>query len=111
VGRLIGRSGVTIKGLQLLTGTVIEIDQRPDPSQVIVLGASAQATRFALSIIDDIVGGNFKGFALLRDVVAASRKGIDLSGSFVYAPGIGLLPRRQVSGDTNERGRNPVVLS
>jgi hypothetical protein len=97
VGRLIGRNGVTIKGLQLFTCTVIEIDQKPNPAQVIVLGATAEATSLALSIVQDIVGGNFKGFALLRDLVGASQKGLDPGSNLVYAPGIGLLPRRQVS--------------
>jgi rRNA processing protein Krr1/Pno1 len=110
VGRLIGKSGTTVKGVQLFTGVVIEIDQTLDPSQIIILGSSAESVQLAESIVQDIVNGKFKGFALLRQLVtnqAAAHSSSSPSPSstpqssfsaeqYVYAPGFGLFPQRQV---------------
>jgi rRNA processing protein Krr1/Pno1 len=115
VGRLIGKSGTTVKGVQLFTGVVIEIDQLLDPSRIIILGSSAESVRMAESIVQDIINGKFKGFALLRQLVA-SQAAADASQAtgaaaaaqpsaslathaeqYVYAPGFGLFPQRQVS--------------
>lgn len=110
VGRLIGKSGTTVKGVQLFTGVVIEIDQTLDPSQIIILGSSAESVQLAESIVQDIVNGKFKGFALLRQLVtnqAAAHSSSPPSPrstpqssfsaeQYVYAPGFGLFPQRQV---------------
>jgi polyribonucleotide nucleotidyltransferase len=115
VGRLIGKSGTTVKGVQLFTGVVIEIDQLLDPSRIIILGSSAESVRMAESIVQDIINGRFKGFALLRQLVAnqAAADASQVTGGaaaaqpssaspshaeqYVYAPGFGLFPQRQVS--------------
>jgi predicted RNA-binding protein YlqC (UPF0109 family) len=118
IGRLIGKSGHTIKGVQLFTGAVVEVDQKHDPAQVTIL-ASPQAAQVAESIVKDIIAGTFKGFALLRDLVAwrempptklgaaglassppACRQDSSEEEALVYAPGIGVMPKRQAS----ERG-------
>jgi hypothetical protein len=38
VGCIIGKQGVTVRGLQLYADVVIDIDQRRDPSQIVFSG-------------------------------------------------------------------------
>lgn len=112
VGRVIGKSGATVKGIQRFSGAVVEIDQLLDPSTIIILG-SAESVQMATSIVQDIIAGSFKGFGLLRQVVVADQTAAapaaaaaaaeksrgplsDASAQYVYAPGFGMFPQRQL---------------
>lgn len=67
VGRVIGKSGDTIKALQQYTKTSIQIDQSTDPTLVTISG-SVKSVRIAVAMISDIIDGRFKGFAMLRQI-------------------------------------------
>lgn len=96
VGRVIGKNGETIKALQNYSGAQIQIDQTTDPMKVTITGTQ-QSLNLAISMVTDIVNGNFKGFAMLRQ--HASDQGVldAISCQPVYAPGYGLIPPSQVS--------------
>jgi predicted RNA-binding protein YlqC (UPF0109 family) len=101
VGRIIGKNGTTVKGIQLFTSTLIEIDRVSEPSTVVVLGTS-EASAVALSMISDILSSNFKGFKMLRELGSAHGPSSACGespkeGPFVYCPGVGMFPQRQVS--------------
>jgi hypothetical protein len=93
VGRIIGKQGVTIRGLQLYTNVVIDIDQRRDPSQIVFSAESPDAIALAICMVSDMLSGAFKGFALLREMQGAN------SGTPrpIYLPGRGLVPLRQTT--------------
>lgn len=67
VGRVIGKSGDTIKALQQYTNTSIQINQSTNPTQVTISG-SVKSVRIAVAMISDIIDGRFKGFAMLRQI-------------------------------------------
>ena len=50
IGRVIGRSGETIKALQQYTGAMIQIDQSQDPTRVTIAG-DAHSLRVATSMV------------------------------------------------------------
>ena len=101
VGRVIGKGGETIKALQQYTGAMIQIDQSCEPTKVTVAG-SAQSLQLAVSMVRDIVAGNFKGFALLRQLTSGT--GPQVPQGFeqfsqaqpVYVEGYGFVPPSQV---------------
>lgn len=101
VGRIIGKNGETIKALQIYTGVLIQIDQTEDPMKVNLYGSSA-SLNVAISMVQDIIQGNFKGFALLRQIANSGTKNIDMKMEYptdqepVYAPGYGFVPPSQV---------------
>jgi KH domain len=100
VGRLIGKRGLTIKGVQIFTRAAIDVNQRLDPAVIAIFGPTS-STQMAASMIGDIVNGVFKGFGNLRQIALAhgSRPlscASAISEAFAYAPGIGLLPRQQL---------------
>ena len=103
VGRVIGKGGETIKALQQYTGAMIQIDQSCEPTKVTVAG-SAQSLQLAVSMVRDIVAGNFKGFALLRQLTSGT--GPQLPQGYeqfsqaqpVYVEGYGFVPPSQVRG-------------
>ena len=97
VGRVIGKGGTTVKGIQLFTGAVIEVDQRDEPARIIVIG-QADAVNVAKSMLTDILDGKFKGFALLRQLVS-SQPLPEQPADYAYAPGLGMFPRRQLHGN------------
>lgn len=108
VGRVIGKGGETIKALQQYTGAMIQIDQSVEPTKVTVAGSS-QSLQLAVSMIRDIVAGNFKGFALLRQLTSGTgfqtAQGFDqLSQAHpVYVEGYGFVPPSQVGRITELR--------
>ena len=93
--------GETIKALQQYTGAMIQIDQSCEPTKVTVAG-SAQSLQLAVSMVRDIVAGNFKGFALLRQLTSGT--GPQLPQGYeqlsqaqpVYVEGYGFVPPSQV---------------
>jgi rRNA processing protein Krr1/Pno1 len=104
VGRLIGKHGVTVKGIQLFTHTVINIEQPDDrPARIVITGSAASA-ELAGCIVDDVLAGSFKGFAILRGIVVAAgtchpapNGANSFQDLYTYVPGTGLFPRAQVS--------------
>ena len=56
VGRIIGRQGDIIKGLQAITGARIQIDQTTDPCHVSITG-SQEAVESCAVIVADIANG------------------------------------------------------
>ncbi len=56
VGRVIGRAGDVIKGLQAISGARIQIDQSIDPCRVSVTG-TAEAVESAAAMVGDIAQG------------------------------------------------------
>ncbi|KAL0029729.1 hypothetical protein WJX79_005591 [Trebouxia sp. C0005] len=98
VGRVIGKGGETIKALQQYTGAMIQIDQSCEPTKVTVAG-SAQSLQLAVSMVR--VAGNFKGFALLRQLTSGT--GPQVPQGFeqfsqaqpVYVEGYGFVPPSQ----------------
>mmetsp|Transcript_40660 Transcript_40660/g.68079 ORF Transcript_40660/g.68079 Transcript_40660/m.68079 type:complete len:445 (-) Transcript_40660:543-1877(-) len=61
VGRVIGRGGETIKGLQQHSGAKIQIDQTGNPCKVTMAGPP-QAVAEAQRMINDIINGGDGGF-------------------------------------------------
>lgn len=102
VGRVIGKSGETVKALQTYTGATIQIDQTQDPTRVSITGAPYSLS-LAVSMVTDIVRGSFKGFALLRQATRppGGRAGYPpfVEPRPVYAPGYGLIPASQLYDD------------
>jgi rRNA processing protein Krr1/Pno1 len=125
VGRVIGKSGETIKALQTYTGALIQIDQTVEPTKVTISG-TPHSLSLAVSMVTDIVKGTFKGFALLRQITNPGGGGVvpqppmlapprvpgpgaPLGNPMahprpVYAPGYGLIPPSQVSRARVARG-------
>lgn len=99
VGRVIGKGGDTIKSLQQYTGAMIQIDQSTDPTRVTIAG-SPQSLQLAVSMVNDIVKGTFKGFAMLRQIaMSTSGSGVSPFGAQphpVYIQGYGFVPPSQV---------------
>lgn len=98
VGRVIGKGGETIKSLQQYTGAMIQIDQSTDPTRVTIAG-SPQSLQLAVSMVNDIVRGTFKGFAMLRQIaLSSSQPGMPGFGQPqpVYVQGYGFVPPSQV---------------
>ncbi|PSC67054.1 Calvin cycle CP12 [Micractinium conductrix] len=98
VGRVIGKGGETIKSLQQYTGAMIQIDQSTDPTRVTIAG-SPQSLQLAVSMVNDIVRGTFKGFAMLRQIaLSTSQPGMPGFGQPqpVYVQGYGFVPPSQV---------------
>eukprot|EP00803_Ostreobium_quekettii_P004020 evm.model.scf_1666.1 EVM.evm.TU.scf_1666.1 scf_1666:6619-9159(-) len=96
VGRVIGKSGETIRALQHYTGALIQIDQTLEPTKVHLSGAP-RSLELAVSMVTDIVKGTFKGFALLRQI-ATNLPDATATYQPVYAPGYGLIPPSQIYG-------------
>jgi polyribonucleotide nucleotidyltransferase len=100
VGRIIGKHGTTVKGVQIFTGAVVDIDQNSEPLPTIRIVGRNESSNTAHNIIMDIISSEFKGFALLREMVCASRsssvRSADIASNYVYAPRLGIFPRRQV---------------
>ena len=94
VGRVIGKSGETIRALQNYTGALIQIDQTVDPMKVTISGPP-RSLELAVSMVTDIVTGTFKGFALLRQIATNPPDPMSPYQP-VYAPGYGLIPPSQV---------------
>ncbi|PSC68898.1 Calvin cycle CP12, partial [Micractinium conductrix] len=97
VGRVIGKGGETIKSLQQYTGAMIQIDQSTDPTRVTIAG-SPQSLQLAVSMVNDIVRGTFKGFAMLRQIaLSTSQPGMPGFGQPqpVYVQGYGFVPPSQ----------------
>jgi len=110
VGRVIGKSGETIKALQQYTGAMIQIDQSTDPTRVTIAG-SPQSLQLAISMVSDIIKGKFKGFAMLRQIATANELaqqhgGTGLGSHPVYVQGYGFMPPTQsvMTGYPNSRG-------
>jgi rRNA processing protein Krr1/Pno1 len=107
VGRVIGKSGETIKALQTYTGALIQIDQTVEPTKVTISG-TPHSLSLAVSMVTDIVKGTFKGFALLRQVTNAGARPMPAAPMAqprpVYAPGYGLIPPSQASGEGGSGG-------
>lgn len=97
VGRVIGKGGETIKALQQYTGAMIQIDQSTDPTRVTIAG-SPQSLQLAVSMVNDIVRGTFKGFAMLRQIAIGTQGPIAPFGQPqpVYVQGYGFVPPSQV---------------
>lgn len=102
VGCLIGKGGTTVKGIQLFTSAMVEIDQTSDPATVRITGNTLLSVHTAASIIEDIIAKTFKGFALLRELGLKRSGGLSLHArdtrllcdQLAYFPGLGLFPRR-----------------
>ncbi|KAK9862096.1 hypothetical protein WJX84_010722 [Apatococcus fuscideae] len=100
VGRVIGKGGETIKALQQYTGAVIQVDQSREPTRVTISGTT-RALTLASSMVQDIVAGQFKGFAMLRSVARSSgQPKIETSPAIghtnpVYVEGYGFVPPSQ----------------
>mmetsp|Transcript_22193 Transcript_22193/g.37954 ORF Transcript_22193/g.37954 Transcript_22193/m.37954 type:complete len:454 (-) Transcript_22193:1711-3072(-) len=119
VGRVIGKNGETIKALQTYTGALIQIDQSTEPTRVTISGTPSSLT-LAVSMVQDICQGTFKGFALLRQLLMNQGNRLVLPGAPptvspparpVYAPGYGLIPPSQQFGaDGMLAGPLPVQL-
>lgn len=75
-----------------------QIDQSTDPTRVTIAG-SPQSLQLAVSMVNDIVRGTFKGFAMLRQIaLATSQPGMPGYGQPqpVYVQGYGFVPPSQV---------------
>lgn len=99
VGRVIGKGGETIKALQQYTGASIQIDQSFEPTAVTISGQPS-AVNLAQAMVQDIVNGSFKGFAMLRQMVLhaaqAGEGGLEAAGPLpVYIEGYGFVPPTQ----------------
>lgn len=76
----------------------VQIDQSTDPTRVTIAG-SPQSLQLAVSMVNDIVRGTFKGFAMLRQIaIACSQPGVGEYGQPqpIYVQGYGFVPPSQV---------------
>ncbi len=76
----------------------LQIDQSTDPTRVTIAG-SPQSLQLAVSMVNDIVRGTFKGFAMLRQIaLSTSQPGMPGFGQPqpVYVQGYGFVPPSQV---------------
>jgi hypothetical protein len=76
----------------------LQIDQSTDPTRVTIAG-SPQSLQLAVSMVNDIVRGTFKGFAMLRQIaLTTSQPGMPGFGQPqpVYVQGYGFVPPSQV---------------
>eukprot|EP00210_Caulerpa_lentillifera_P007958 g7597.t1 len=103
VGRVIGKNGETIRALQNYSGAQIQIDQTTDPMKVTVTGVQ-QSLNLAISMVTDIVNGNFKGFAMLRQYANDQKKLEAIQP--IYAPGYGLIPPSQMHSTSSDTSRD-----
>ena len=76
-----------------------QIDQSTDPTRVTIAG-SPQSLQLAVSMVNDIVRGTFKGFAMLRQIAISTSQQAAL-GQYgqpqpVYVQGYGFVPPSQV---------------
>lgn len=77
-----------------------QIDQTVDPVRITISG-TPHALNLAVSMIQDVVRGTFKGFALLRQSTlmnSGAYPGQQPAPRPVYAPGYGLIPPSQLYG-------------
>lgn len=77
---------------------LLQIDQSTDPTRVTIAG-SPQSLQLAVSMVNDIVRGTFKGFAMLRQIaLSTSQPGMPGYGQPqpVYVQGYGFVPPSQV---------------
>ncbi|MEW5304911.1 MAG: hypothetical protein WDW36_007488 [Sanguina aurantia] len=117
VGRIIGKNGETVKALQSFSGAQIQVDQSTEPCRVSISGPPYSLS-LAVSMVQDIISGSFKGFALLRQTsrpatgdssLQLPRPGQQYPSNQhlqfqqqqneprpVYAPGYGLIPASQL---------------
>ncbi|KAK9838469.1 hypothetical protein WJX81_001106 [Elliptochloris bilobata] len=110
IGRVIGKNGETIKALQAFTGAMIQIDQSTDPTKVTIAG-EAHSLRTAVDMVTDIVAGNFKGFALLRQLALSAPENQAGSTSSsppkpMYIRGYGIVPPTQQASDLEAESRS-----
>lgn len=105
VGRVIGKNGDTIKALQNYTGSLIQVNQVDDPCQITISGTQ-QSLNLAVSMVADIIRGQFKGFALLRQLAGPASSPHLQQPRPIYAPGYGLIPSAQFFG--GESGDMPM---
>lgn len=94
VGRLIGKNGSTIKGIQLATNAVVVLDQLVEPTQVTIVG-DPESVRLADSMVHEIISGKFRGFAPVQDFFESCNR---RPGSMVVCDtALGLLVSREAS--------------
>jgi rRNA processing protein Krr1/Pno1 len=99
VGRIIGKRGLTVRGIQLYANVTIDIDQSHEPAEVLITGESSSAVTLAACIVVDVILGKFKGFSLPREISNAQRDTGDLCRlQILYQPGVGLIPSRCSQG-------------
>ena len=89
VGRVIGRAGDTINALQQYTNTSIQIDQSNDPTQVTISG-TVKSVRMTVAMVNDIINGRFKGFAILRQMAPKSPAGSRANSLDGCSGGVGI---------------------
>ncbi|KAK9820628.1 hypothetical protein WJX72_012523 [[Myrmecia] bisecta] len=113
VGRVIGKGGETIRSLQTYTGSTIQIDQSAEPTRVTIAG-SPQSVQLAVSMVNDIVQGSFKGFAMLRQISGAGAGAANAGPAAavsqlhpVYIEGFGFVPPSQFYS----HGKPPLQMS
>ena len=75
----------------------MQIDQSTDPTRVTIAG-SPQSLQLAVSMVNDIVRGTFKGFAMLRQIAIGTQGSMAQFGQPqpVYVQGYGFVPPSQV---------------
>lgn len=93
IGRVIGKKGETIKALQAYTGSLIQIDQSVEPTRISIAGGP-QSLQLAVCMIGDIIHGNFKGFAMLRQLTSSEAQ-LEPGAPPVYVEGYGFVPPSQ----------------
>lgn len=89
---------VVMVDMPLIAFVSLQIDQSTEPTRVTISG-TPHSLSLAVSMVSDIIKGNFKGFALLRQMASpAARAGTGqlAQPKPVYAPGYGLIPPSQV---------------
>ena len=82
-----------------------QIDQSTDPTRVTIAG-SPQSLQLAVSMVNDIVRGTFKGFAMLRQIaLSTTQPGMPGFGQPqpVYVQGYGFVPPSQVRAAASRR--------
>lgn len=82
VGKLIGRGGETIRGIQMATGAKLQIDQTRQPCQVVMAGSEA-CVAACVQVVQEIIDG---GSTAIFNEYARGGSGFAGQGAYGAAP-------------------------
>ena len=76
VGCVIGKQGKTIKCIEKLTGTRVDVDQTRTPTLISVSSAEASDADFAMTLVRDIISSSFRvlNLDMLRDMLSSDEE-------------------------------------
>ena len=83
VGKIIGRGGETIRGIQMATGARLQIDQTRQPCQVVMVGTDA-CVEACMQVVNEILEGG--STAVFNEIARGGQGFAYAAPSAAYAP-------------------------